>query len=309
MNLISSRKDKLVFYSPYTFIREFPLEKQFENIVLSDIRNFLSNTNNEIISVDIKNKQHLFYVSFLDWDTTYFGFKTYKLKYVLFNHSDIKILTEAAGKFISDFFNGKKYCFIEIPSEDILLLQALGAWGFRTIETRLTYFRGDLSSFNNERFAVRKATENDIQNLMRVAREMRNVYDRFHADPVFEMKIADEFLATYIEQSIKGFADIILVPDENNISSDSFITAKYLKDEWQKNGVKISKMVLSAVSAKTNKGWYKKLVSEMTYHLKEAGAEYIFMNTQSANRAVIHCWESLGYSLGSTTHILSYSNI
>ena len=140
---------------------------------------------------------------------------------------------------------------------------------------------------------------------MRVAKEMKNEYDRFHADDVFSPKKADDFLATYIQQSLKGFADLVLTSNETGLPSDSFLTANYLKHEWEKTHVPVSKMVLSAVSSQTNKGWYKKLISEMTYHLIEQGAQYIFMNTQSTNRAVYHTWEQLGYKLGGVTHVFS----
>jgi dTDP-4-amino-4,6-dideoxy-D-galactose acyltransferase len=309
MQLAEARKQQLYFYSPYNFVRLLSFEKQLENCVFSIIRNFDSSANNQIINIDLEGKQHRFFLSLLPWDTNYFAIKTIKLCYVLYAHHDVKLLTEAVKCFVLKLFKEKLYCFIEVPSEDIYLLQALSNNGFRLIETRLTYYRGNLGTFKHERYPVRKANEKDTQNLMRVAREMRNDYDRFHTDPVFGQQIADEFLATYIEQSIKGFADVVLIPDETGVPSDSFLTAKYLKNDWKKNGVNISKMVLSAVSSKTNKGWYKKLISEMTYLLRYEGAEFIFMNTQSTNRAVIHTWESLGYSLGCTTHILSCSNL
>jgi dTDP-4-amino-4,6-dideoxy-D-galactose acyltransferase len=309
MHLAEARKQQLYFYSPYNFIKSLSFETQIENCVFSVIRNFNLSPYNQIIDIDIEGKQHRFFISLLPWDTKYFGKKMIKLCYVLFDHNDVKLVAEAVKYFIAKLFKEKLYCFIEIPSEDIDLLLSLTSNGFCLVETRLTYYLGNIGAFKPERYPVRKANENDVQNLMRVAREMRNDYDRFHADPVFGQQIADEFLATYIEQSIKGLADVVLVPDEQCVSSDSFLTAKYLKNDWKKNGVNISKMVLSAVSSKTNKGWYKKLISEMTYLLHEEGAEFIYMNTQSTNRAVIHTWESLGYGLGSTTHILSRNNL
>jgi dTDP-4-amino-4,6-dideoxy-D-galactose acyltransferase len=309
MTPILPRTEQLYFYSPYSFIREFPADKQIEHCILPSLTGFTATPGNEIVTIEVNNCKHFFYTSFLKWDTDYFGFSTYRLRYVLFEHSDTALLTRAVHKFMEQFFTEKKYCFAEIPSEDHRLLQALGSCGFRLVETRLTYFTNDLFSFDNDRYKVRKAVETDIPNLMRVAREMRNNFDRFHADPVFDPALADEFLATYIEQSVKGYADSVLVPDEQDVPADSFLTAKYLKEEWSLTGVNVSKMVLSAVSSTTNKGWYKKLVSEMTCHLRGAGAHYIFMNTQSSNRAVVHCWESLGYRFGAATHIVSYDNL
>jgi dTDP-4-amino-4,6-dideoxy-D-galactose acyltransferase len=308
MEMLEARKKELYFYSPYNFVRAFDYEAQLENCVYSVIRDFHTQKNNRIIEIDVKGHKHEFLISFLPWDTNYFNINTYKLLYALYQHRDLKILTEAVQLFMKELFKEKVYCFIEIPSEDIQLIQALGSCGYQLIETRLTYFRGNLFSYNHQRYPVRKADEEDALNLMRVAREMRNDFDRFHADDIFDKQIADEFLATYIEQSLRGFSDVVLTPNEPGLSSDSFLTAKYLKSEWDTNKIKISKMVLSAVSSKENKGWYKKLISEMTYHLRDEGAEYIFMNTQSTNRAVLHTWGQLGYKVGCTRHVLSYNN-
>jgi dTDP-4-amino-4,6-dideoxy-D-galactose acyltransferase len=134
---------------------------------------------------------------------------------------------------------------------------------------------------------------------------MRNDFDRFHSDIMFSTEVADNYLSTYVENSINGFADLVIVPNEQGVATDSFLTANYLKEKWDSIGHPISKMVLSAVSSKTNKGWYLKLISEMTYLLKENGAETIYMNTQSTNIPVLYTWEKLGYHIGRTTHLLS----
>ena len=308
MEMLEARKKEIYFYSPYSFVRAFNHEAQLENCVYSVIRKFHTHGDNSIIKIDVSGNPHEFFTSFLPWDTQYFGINTYKLSYVLYRHQDLKLLKEAVRLFLQELCLEKIYCFIEIPSEDTLLIQSLGSNGFQLIETRLTFFRGDLFSFDHERYPVRKADEKDVLNLMRVAREMRNDFDRFHADDIFDKQIADEFLATYIEQSIKGFADIVLTPNEPGLPSDSFIAARYLKEEWEINSINISKIILSAVSAKTNKGWHKKLMSEMTCFLRDEGAEYILMDTQSTNRAVCNSCERLGYRLGCVKHILSYNN-
>lgn len=301
--LLDARADKLLFYSPYNFIRDISIDKQLNLLVYPSLKDSKALT----YEVTLNNQNHVFVYEHLSWDSDYFNLNTYKLKGVLFSDHNIDQLTEAIKQFRNEALPIGSYVFLEIPSEDILLLQALGRAGFQLVETRLTYFRGNLNDFNEPRYPVRKATVSDIDNLKLVACQMRNDYDRFHADPIFNQEIADNFLATYIEQSLKGFADIVLTSNEDQIPSDSFLTAKYLKSDWDILGTKVSKMVLSAVSNKTNKGWYKKLISEMTCHLREQGAEYIFLNTQSTNRAVFYTWEKLGYRLGATTHILSYS--
>lgn len=302
--LLQARTKELFFYSPYNFIRVIDQQKQIQNIVIPTL---IGNNNTET-SISLQGKQHLFFHEYLAWDTAFFNLPTYKLKTVLFNHQDVSILALAVKEFVTSTIPEGAYLFIEIPSEDILLIQALGSAGFKLVETRLNYFRGNLENFNEPRYPVKRATIADTDNLKRVAREMRNDYDRFHADTTFNVELADEFLSKYIEESLKGFADVVLTPNEPTIPSDSFLTAKFFKNEWDLLGKNVSKMVLSAVSNKTNKGWYAKLISEMTYLLREEGAEFIHLNTQSTNRAVFYTWEKLGYRLGSSTHVLSLTN-
>ena len=136
--------------------------------------------------------------------------------------------------------------------------------------------------------------------------KMVNPYDRFHADVFYNKKVAGNFLGVFAEESVKGFADYVLVPDEDGLPSDSFLTVRYNKEWWGKINIKVSKMVLSAVSSTTNKGWYIKLISEMALHLKELGVDFVMMHPASTNKAVIHSYEKLGCKLGKVTHILSY---
>jgi dTDP-4-amino-4,6-dideoxy-D-galactose acyltransferase len=301
--LVFSQHERLCFYSPYNFIRSITPEKQIEVCILPEINTLLKNA----LSIEIKGEKHLFFVEPLIWDSKYFGIATIKLRFVLYQHQKETILTEAIEQFKEHIAKEFKYCFIEVPSEDLLLMQCLGRACFKLVETRLTYFANCEKELNHPRYEIRVATANDTSNLMRVAREMRNKFDRFHADPIFSTNIADEFLATYIEQSLNGFADVVLTPAGSETPSDSFLTARYLKHIWPTLGVNVSKMILSAVSSNTNKGWYKKLISEMTYLLKQEGAQFIYMNTQSTNRAVISTWENLGYRFGCTSHIFSFN--
>jgi dTDP-4-amino-4,6-dideoxy-D-galactose acyltransferase len=169
----------------------------------------------------------------------------------------------------------------------------------------MTYYL-DLTNFKQPRFPVRQANLNDINNLKRVSSKMVNPFDRFHADISIDNKLADNFLGVFAEESVKGFADYVMVPNEKAIPADSFLTAKYYKNWWNEIDVKVSKMVLSAVSSETNKGWYIKLITEMAYHLRDMGADYSMMHPASTNKAVIHSYEKLGCKLGKVGHILTY---
>jgi len=304
--LIDRRRNVLQFYSPYSFLRGGDQEALYTATVKEPLLGTARQGGKQLITIEIAGVPHYFIAKNLDWDSQYFGVRTSQLLAVLYDHGDYIKLREAVALFARSFFaNNGCHCFAEIPSEDTLLIKALNAGGFRLIETRVTYYMNKLADFRAERHGVRQATVADTNNLKRVAREMRNPFDRFHSDEVYNSRQADEFLATYIEESLKGFADFVMVPDEEGVRPDAFLTANYFKKYWEGIGRKVSKMVLSAVSSETCKGWYRKLISEMTFHLREVGAETIFMHPAITNRAVIHVLEGLGYRFGRATHILS----
>jgi dTDP-4-amino-4,6-dideoxy-D-galactose acyltransferase len=304
LELINARKNELFFYSPYNFIREIDrniLLKLEEQKIIDKI------IQNEFVKFEIEGSEVIFVYENLKWDTTFFKIETYKIVNVLFDTSNLEILIKGVELFSNHFKkNQSVYIFIEIPSEDIFLIQALNSSKFKLIETRLTYFNDNILNYNYQtRYNVRTAVERDIENLKAIASTMRNNFDRFHADKTFDLQIADSFLSKYVEEAIKGFCDIVIVPNEDGINSDSFLTANFYENMWQLLDKKVSKMVLSAVSSQTNKGWYIKLISEMIYVMKEKGVECVYLNTQSTNRQVFRTWEKLGFRLGSTTHILS----
>ncbi|BDX37496.1 hypothetical protein CYCD_08510 [Tenuifilaceae bacterium CYCD] len=295
-----TRKEILYRYSEYSVNHR--IEK---DLVVGDM---LKSLNGYKVFVDnISGTRVKYYYVLNTWETDFFGINSVFLRFIDFDLEDINILQESIKRFLRKLYEdyGKQNITIEIPSEDNKVIQVLNCAKFRLIETRIHFYNSNLECYNGVRANVRVAKQADIENLKRVASFMRNNYDRFHSDFSFKKADADRYLSTYIENSINGFTDLVMVPNEPNLPSDSFLTANILRDKWAVLNHNISKMVLSAVSSETNKGWYVKLISEMTYLLKEIGAETIFMNTQSTNIAVLHTWEKLGYHIGRTTHILS----
>lgn len=295
-----TRKEILYKYSEYSVNHR--IEK---DLVISDWLKSLKNCKTFVDDILGTSVKYYYYLNI--WETDFFGVNSVFLKFIDFDLGDLNILEESLNRFLSKLYEdyGNYNITIETPSEDNKVIQALNCAKFRLIETRIHFYNNNLECYNGIRANVRVAKQADIENLKKVASFMRNDYDRFHSDYGFNQADADRYLSTYIENSINGFTDIVMLPNEPNLPSDSFLTANILRDKWIALNHNISKMVLSAVSSETNKGWYIKLISEMTYHLKEIGAETIFMNTQSTNIAVLNSWEKLGYRIGRTSHILS----
>ena len=298
---IENRKDILLHYAPTSFFRK-QADHSFEFFVKKEILS--EKDQNKFFIKSIDNELYHFFYEYLAWDSKFFEMPTYKLKFVIFDSENYTNLLKAISAFKDEVVK-ENYIFIEIPSEDVYLMQALNESLFRLVETRMTYYL-DLKNYNNKRYNVREAIIGDIPNLKKVSSKMVNPYDRFHADVFYNKKVADNFLGVFAEESVKGFADYVLVPDEDGLPSDSFLTVRYNKEWWGEINIKVSKMVLSAVSSTTNKGWYIKLISEMALHLKELGVDFVMMHPASTNKAVIHSYEKLGCKLGKVTHILSY---
>lgn len=299
-----TRLELLYKYCPYSIDRNIDRVKIFKYM-----KSELLNKKSYIF----KSKDSLvtFYYSLHDWETSYFCINSIFLFFVDYKPGQIKIVSTAIIDFIAflrEQFDNRFILSMEIPVEDIELIQILNNSRFRTIETRLHFLHNNLDKYDYPRYNIRDVQIEDLPNLKNVAKFMRNSYDRFHSDWSFKNEQADEYLATYIENSILGFADFVITSNENNLPSDSFLTANALKDMWTILGYPISKMVLGAVSSRTNKGWLIKLISEMTYKLRDIGAKGIFMNSQATNIAVLISWEKLGYRIGRVTHLLTLNS-
>lgn len=244
------------------------------------------------------------YYRYLNWDSDFFAVPTYRIDYS-YIPDEIRNSKEPFEELFAHLQSQHRefYLFAEVPSEDIQSLSSMTAAGYRLIESRLTYFNDQIQVFDlSRRYATRQATVDDIGALTKTAIEAVNIFDRFHADDFFTTNEADRFLAKYTENSVLGFADEVMVPAEG--SANAFLTANYVNSPRCLNHKKIAKMVLSAVATE-RRGWYVKLIGEMTQKFKEQGVDIAYMTTQSTNRAVLKVWASFGYRFGKSAHILS----
>jgi dTDP-4-amino-4,6-dideoxy-D-galactose acyltransferase len=134
--------------------------------------------------------------------------------------------------------------------------------------------------------------------------DARNPFDRYHADPFFPQSVSDEYLATFIENSVNGFADIVMVPADGESLPGAFFSANLTPYKDSSVGLKLGRIVLVAVG-EDRSGWHLRLMTEMTYHFKKCGVQVGYMATQSTNRAVIRNCEKLGYRYGRCTHVFA----
>lgn len=304
--IFENKKHVLEIYTPLRFIKEIDKTSLIRDTIIKPLKGDIDKKLINVVNINIDKKNHYFLVRPLIWDTNYFGFPIYKIELILYEHNNCFLLHDAINKFIKNYCMEKKCNYIiDIPSEDILLIQALSNTKFSLIETRLNFHISDIDKFEYKRFSVRDAQLEDIEVLKKVAMKMRNKYDRVHADPVYTTKQADEYLGSFTEESIKGFADIIIVPSISSQEPNGFLAANKPINIL---GLRISKLVLAAVDNTFEKGWLFKLLTEMIYRMKELNANYITTNTQASNYPAIKTWEKAGFKLNYVTHIFSFNN-
>jgi dTDP-4-amino-4,6-dideoxy-D-galactose acyltransferase len=308
--LVAARAAALVYYSPYYFLRQFAGERQQELFGTGAATRWEEGEGAEALhcraSPAAAKVQWL--LQQLAWDSDYFGTPMYRLFTGLFpTQTTADELVQAAKGLRQQLAarHGAFYAFSVVPAEDVRLLQALTGAGWRLVETRLTYYRDQLSAFDYPRHAVRAADASEAAHIGRVAAAARNAYDRFHADAWFGEARADAYLARYAENTVAaGLAAAVLVPDAPELPIDSFLAISDLTDDAAALGARLSRVLLTAVGP-ANRGWHVKLVAETLHRAKALEHEVVLMTTQATNHAVFRTCEKLGFRLGATSHVLA----
>jgi dTDP-4-amino-4,6-dideoxy-D-galactose acyltransferase len=303
MQQLSAHDERALFYSPLSFLRG--LQSRLPQDFLLELAEAVQHGHARCAG----SRTRLF-VRHLIWDSSFFSCPMYRLDFADWDESIVDPVAAVAqdlSELMSELssLHGRYYLFSEIPSEDPVMLQAMGHMGARLIETRITYFHDEVQHFAwPERFSVRKATEADLPELRKVAAEARNRFDRYHADPFFSGTLADQYMSTFIEESVKGFADMVLVPMDTQSPPGAFFTARLKPAAACPPGLDLGQIVLVAV-AKERRGWHLRLMAEMSHFFRESGVQVAYMATQSTNRAVIRNCEKLGYRYGRSTHVFA----
>ena len=303
---LRSYKRRLSLFNSFSFIRSFDVGLFFDNAILEPAFNNINSENCHIDELVIENHRHLFVVNELEWDSNYFGFPCFSINLILFKHEDYKILRAALNLFAKTKIPPNAYFTINVPCEDITLIQALSCTQFNLVETRVNYFlklEGKYEPCSNGR--IEKADFKDIPYLRSVAMRMRNKFDRVHADPAFSEEEADQYLAKFAEESVKGFADFVLKIIDDKGQPFGFLAANFPREIY---GFHVAKFVLAAVDNSIQKGRANDLVTEMIYRLQLKNADYITTITQAANVPAVRVWERAGFKLFKASNLYSIKN-
>ena len=108
------------------------------------------------------------------------------------------------------------------PIADTSTQQLLAAADFQLVDVRVTLTRPVDAGTGEVRGPTRAATVDDIIELREIALTAHRDA-RFHADGRFNPARCDELYATWIEKSVRGYADKVIVADRDN-SAVAYVT-------------------------------------------------------------------------------------
>jgi dTDP-4-amino-4,6-dideoxy-D-galactose acyltransferase len=301
---IESSKKNREIYSPYRFLTGINDVNAQNKFFYSRLKQLLTKENIIVYKAEVQGLNHFFIVSPLSWDSEYFGFQNFRVDFIIYDHNMLAVLNQAVNQFFT--FSCKfprSYFFIDVPAEDYLLVQSLGNTPFKLIETRLNYILRNLTLSDNNNYPVRLAVEEDIPYLRRVAKDSANPFDRVHADSSFSKKQSDDYIGTFIENAVRGFADIVLVPDLPGTGPFAFLA---FNNPVEIDKYKVAKLVLAGSDKTVEKGWLYKLLVEAIRILQKKGTTHLTTITQGSNLPAIKSWEKTGFDFGFCTHIFSF---
>lgn len=301
--LLRGRQAMLAYYSAQPFLWGMPAD-DLQTLTAEQLLHFGEKADEQVWADDA-SQTHFLYQR-LAWDSDLAGLEIARLRIILF--TDPAALEVGMPAFLRQLQQQKVgYCVTEVPAEDVVVLQSLGQAGWQLIETRLHYVRENLTELPAARYPVRLATLADQDAIREVARGNANPYDRFHADPFFSPRQADEFVAAYAAATVAGYCDEVIVPAAAQTALDSFLAIRYWQEPTWGAKSTAARIVLTAVGPE-NRGWHQRLMAETLHRARARNARSVFMTTQATNGAVIHNAEKLGFRLGAVTHTLSWSD-
>lgn len=302
--LLDRRAKDLTYYSPYSFLREIDPVRLCRETFTGPLIQDISKGKASVTMLEIEGRRTWFIWRELAWDSDYFRRKVVRIDLILPDHDSAETTGRAISRFAEKTAGTDGYISVNIPGEDLFLIRSMAHSDYRLVETRLNYYFDSFDSVTAPTDPVRHAVHDDIPALREVAMNMRNRFDRVHADPAFTDEVADAYLGTFIEQSVKGFADIVTVPDLRGVKPFAFLAAD---NPAEVMGFRIAKLVLAAADNGEYKGWLSKLLSAVMSELKLKGTDVLTTITQASNRPAIRTWENAGFRLGFVTHLWSYS--
>jgi dTDP-4-amino-4,6-dideoxy-D-galactose acyltransferase len=222
---------------------------------------------------------------FLAWDSEFFGLRIARCERSPRDAGELaRVVTWCREQSI-------ECVYALTPADDLAGVRVLEHGEFRLVDVRMTYEarieRDDASSMRFSRREIRVARESDVSALRAIASES-HTDSRFYADGRFDRARCAELYATWIEKSVRGWADVVLVA-EHRANVAGYITCHARDSGRGEIGL------VGVASPAQGQGLGRALVESALRWFAEHGVERASVVTQARNVAAQRLYQSSGF--------------
>ena len=224
----------------------------------------------------------------LPWDSAFFG--------VSIARALRSRLDEASRDAILEWCRGKRIdcLYFLCPLEDAPTQRLLADSTFDLVGVRVTLSRPAERDEGDSPGHFRSATVDDIPRLREIALTSHRD-TRFHADRHFDPARCDELYATWIENSVRGYATQVLVADEE-IGAVGYITLHIDSHEREQAVARTARIGLFAVDERwRGRGLGRSLLRRAAEVLHEQGVQGTSVVTPGRNTGALKLYKSAGF--------------
>jgi len=229
----------------------------------------------------------------LDWDSSFWGLEVAALDVGSTEPDAVAMDLRAADAWCED--RGVDVAFLRVPGTAIGALTPAVRDGFDLLEIT-TVLRARPGAGDWERGRIRAGTSADNVELGEIAATSFRPWGRFYADPRLRHR-ADELYRTWTVNSLHGYADFVLVSDDDGPSG--FVTG-HLDDGVGRLGL----LGVAPAPPWARLGVVTRLLRSVLDRFGADGVSRVLLETQSHNRPMQAVLTSSGCTLDSVSACL-----
>lgn len=222
---------------------------------------------------------------FLEWDSSFFGRRIARVRGGRCSSGDIGRILEWCGPERID-------CLYWLAaSDDAQAVAVAEKHGFHFVDIRCTLERELEPVSAGLGGNVRMARSSDLEDLRQIARSSFRD-SRFYYDPRFDKSRCDELYVTWIERSCKGYADFVLVAEDDGRPA-GFITCHTGPGESGRIGL------MAVDVTNQGRGLGQQLVTSALRAFRERGMRVATVVTQGRNIRSQRLYQKCGFVIRS----------
>jgi dTDP-4-amino-4,6-dideoxy-D-galactose acyltransferase len=181
------------------------------------------------------------------------------------------------------------------PPDDTTTIRLLHDGGFQLVGARVTLARHAPAGIGDVHGHVRRAVEGDIPELRDIASSAHRD-TRFHADNRFDAARCDELYATWIENSVRGYADHVLVAERDGALAGYLTLHVATPTTARGAAARTARIALFAVHERyRNQGVGRDLLRSAARMLAEEDVTETSVVTAGRNIAALSLYKSEGF--------------